>query len=121
MSQIRLYIDEDSNRRGLVLSLQARGIDVITTLSANRLRCTDEEQLMWASEQGRVLYSSNVRDFYRLHTTFLTQGEFHGGIILAQQQRYSLGEQMRGILRLIAVKSAEEMQNKVEFLSAWID
>jgi hypothetical protein len=76
---------------------------------------------MWATEQGLVLYSFNVRDFYRLHTTFLTQGKFHAGIILAQQQRYSLGEQMRGILRLIAVKSAEEMQNQVEFLSDWID
>ncbi|MEH2181090.1 hypothetical protein [Nostoc sp.] len=42
-------------------------------------------------------------------------------MILVQQQRYSVGEIMRGILRLIAAKSAEEMQNQVEFLSNWIE
>lgn len=41
------------------------------------------------------------------------------GIILANQQQYSVGEQMRRILRLIAAKSAEEMRDWVEFLSAW--
>lgn len=42
-------------------------------------------------------------------------------MILVQQQRYSVGQLMRGILQLIAAKSAEEMENQVEFLSAWID
>jgi hypothetical protein len=41
------------------------------------------------------------------------------GIILARQQRYSVGEQMRCLLKLIATKSAEEMSNHVEYLSAW--
>ena len=121
MSKIRLYIDEDSGDSALVLSLQNRDVDVITTLSANRLRYPDEEQLEWATEQGRVLYTSNVKDFYHLHTTFLTQGKFHGGIILVQQQRYTVGEQLRAIIRLIAAKSVEEMQNKAEFISVWID
>jgi hypothetical protein len=67
------------------------------------------------------LYSSNIRDFYRLHTEFLTKGESHAGIILVQQQRYSVGQIMRGILRLIASKSAEEMHEKVEFLSGWME
>ncbi len=42
------------------------------------------------------------------------------GYILAPHQRYSVGEQMRGILRLIVVNSTEEMQNQVEFFSVWI-
>jgi hypothetical protein len=69
--------------------------------------------------QGRVLYTFNVGDFYRLHTAFLKQGKSHAGIILARQQRYPVGEQMRRLLKLIAAKSAEEMKNRVEFLSAW--
>jgi hypothetical protein len=36
-----------------------------------------------------------------------------------RQQHYSMGEQMRRLLRLIASKSAGEMENWVEFLSAW--
>ncbi|MGV0106666.1 DUF5615 domain-containing protein [Nostoc sp. DSM 114160] len=121
MSRIRLYMDEDSTARSLVLALQNRGVDVTTSLNLNRLGYTDEEQLRWATEQSLVLYSSNIRDFYRLHTDFLTKEQSHAGMILVQQQRYSVGELMRGILRLIAAKSAEEMHNQVEFLSSWID
>ncbi|MEH1964944.1 DUF5615 family PIN-like protein [Nostoc sp.] len=120
MSRIRLYIDEDSGDTALVLALQNRGIDIITTLSVNRLSFPDEEQLIWARSQSRVLYSSNIRDFYSLHTAFLTQEQPHSGMILIQQQLYSIRELMRGILRLIAAKSAEEMENQVEFLSTWI-
>ena len=120
MSQIRLYVDEDSSDTALVLSLQNRGVDVLTVRDVNRQGYTDEEQLIWASSQSRVLYSSNVRDFYRLHTSFLTQEQTHSGMILVQQQRYSIGELMRGILRLMATKSAEDMENQVEFLSDWI-
>jgi hypothetical protein len=121
VSQIRLYMDEDSGDTALVLALQNRGVDVITTLSVNRLSFTDEEQLIWASSQGRVLYSYNIRDFYSLHTAFLTQKNFHAGMILVQQQHYSIGELMRGIFKLITAKSTEEMENQVEFLSAWIE
>ena len=60
MSQIRLYIDEDSGDTALVRSLQHQAIDVLTVLSANRRGYGDEEQLIWAKEQGRVLYSSNI-------------------------------------------------------------
>jgi Tfp pilus assembly protein PilZ len=72
-----------------------------------------------AAAQQRVLYSYNVGDFYRLHTASLAQGKSHAGIILAQQQRYSIGEQIRRLLKLISATSAEEMKNRVEFLSAW--
>lgn len=119
MSQIRLYLDEDSLKDWLVVALQNSGIDVRTALDADKIICTDEEQLIWATEQGRVLYSFNVADFYRLHTTFLVQGRGHAGIVVARQQRYSVGEQLRGLLKLIATKSAEEMTNQVEFLSAY--
>ena len=50
---------------------------------------------------------------------FLTVGESHGGIILAPQQQYSIGEQLRRLLKLIAAKSSEDMSNQVEFLSKW--
>lgn len=121
MSQIRLYMDEDSGDTALVLALRNRGVDVITTLDVERLGFSDEEQLIWSKSQGRVLYSSNIRDFYNLHTAFLTENKSHGGIILVQQQHYSIGELMRGILKLIAAKSMQEMETQVEFLSAWIE
>ena len=51
-----------------------------------------------------------------MHTNLVEQGQLHAGIILGQRN-YSIGEQMRRILRLIATKSAEEMRNKIEFVS----
>lgn len=120
MSRICLYLDEDSTARGLVESLRSRGVDVVVVGEVNRYGYSDEEQLRWATTHNRVLYSANIRDFYRIHTDFLSREEFHSGIILVQQQRYSIGQLMRVILQLMAVKSAEEMNNRVEFLSNWI-
>jgi len=116
---IRLYLEEDSMRHALVRALRSRGVDAITALEAGMIERLDEHHLEYATAQGRVLYSFNVGDFYRLHTAFLAQGKAHAGIILAQQQHYAVGEQIRRLLKLVAAKSAEDMQNQVEFLSAW--
>jgi Domain of unknown function (DUF5615) len=121
MSQIRLYLDEDSEDLALVTALEERQVDVITPIASARLRRPDEDQLRWATTQNRVIYTCNVQDFYQLHTQFLTQLEPHSGIIMGQHQRYSIGTQLRGLLKLIEVKSAEEMQNQVEFLSSWVN
>ena len=116
---LRLYFDEDSMQRSLVRALRARGVDVITALDAEMIEREDAEHLDYATERGRVLCSFNAGDFYRLHTDYATQGKLHAGIILMRQQHYSVGEQMRRILKLMASKSADEMSNWVEFLSAW--
>jgi len=117
--KIRLYFDEDSMRRSLVRALRARGVDVITALDAEMIERKDVEHLDYATQQGRILFTFNAGDFYRLHIDYMAHDKPHAGIILMRQQRYSVGEQMRRLLRLIASKSAEEMKNWVEFLSAW--
>jgi hypothetical protein len=94
-------------------------VDVLTALDAGMIERSDEGHLEYATKEGRVLYSFNVRDFYGLHQEYLAGGKSLAGIILGRQQRYSAGEQMRRLLKLIATKSAEEMKNHVEFLSAW--
>ena len=116
---IRLYFDEDSMRRSLVRALRARGVDVITALGAGMIEREDADHLDYATQQGRVLCTFNMRDFYRLHSEYVAQGKPHAGIILMRQQYYSVGEQMRRVLRLMARKSADDMKNWVEFLSAW--
>jgi predicted nuclease of predicted toxin-antitoxin system len=116
---IRLYFDEDSMRRSLVRALRARGVDVITALEAGMIEREDVEHLDYATEQGRVLCTFNVGDFCRLHADYVAHGRPHAGIILMRQQYYSVGEQMRRLLKLMASKSADEMKNWVEFLSAW--
>jgi len=106
-------------RRSLVSALRARGVDVITALDAEMIERKDAEHLDYATQQGRVLCTFNVGDFHRLHTDYMAHNMPHAGIILMRQHHYSVGEQMRRLLRLMASKSAEDMENWVEFLSAW--
>lgn len=118
MTKIRLYLDEDTMDSDLLGALLLRNVDVLSAGEAQMLSRSDEEQLKWALDHQRIIYSFNVRDFYRIHTNYLEKQQRHAGIILGFQN-YSIGEQMRRILRIIANKSAEEMENQVEFLSAW--
>ena len=94
-------------------------IDATTAHKAGLAYASDEEQLEYAGKEGRVLFSYNVSDFFRIHTETLSKGATHSGIILAPQQQYGIGERIRRILKLISARSAEDMQNRVEFLSDW--
>ena len=116
---IRFYFDEDTMDADLVHALRIRGVDVTTALEQKMVRRDDIEHLELATVQRRALYSFNVGDFQRLHTEYLTQGKHHSGVILAQQQRYSVGEQMRRLLKIIARVSAEEIEDRIVFLGAW--
>ena len=91
MSQIRLYFDEDSGNMSLVEALQ-----------------------------NRIIYSFNMGDFCRLHNIFISDAVTHAGIIVVPRQSYSIGEQLRGILRLISQQSAEVMVNQLVFLGMYI-
>jgi hypothetical protein len=117
--QIRLYLDEDAMDGNLVWALRVRGLDVVTALDAGLIQTPDVKHLEYASLHGRTLYSFNVSDFIALHASWAAAGQQHAGIIFGQQQRYSVGEQMRRLVRLIQMRSAENMRDKVEFLSVW--
>jgi hypothetical protein len=119
VSQIKIYIDEDAMDSDLVAALRSRGVTAVTALDAGLTEKPDEEQLAFATERGCVLYTFNVSDFYRLHTQWVGAGREHAGMILAPQQRFSVGEQMRRLLHLRATATTASMRNHVEFLSDW--
>jgi hypothetical protein len=100
-------------------ALRSRNVEVITALEAVMIERKDREHLLFATKNDCVLYTFNVRAFFALHKEFIKDNKSHSGIILARQQRYSVGEQARRVLKLIANRSAEEMRNRVEFLSSW--
>lgn len=119
MSRPRLYFDVDAMQRTVVSGLRARGLDVETALDAGMLESSDEEHLEHASAAGRVLYTFNTSDFFRIHSDWMATGRSHAGLVLAPQQRFSAGEQIRRILKLTATRTASEMMNAVEFLTDW--
>jgi hypothetical protein len=76
----------------------------------------DLAQLEHATQLGRVLYTFDVGHFCDLHAQYMAQGKSHTGIIVVSRQRYSVGEQIRRLLQVISMKSAEEMRNSLQFL-----
>jgi hypothetical protein len=116
MTAVRLYVDEDAGEHAIVQGLRARGIDVLTTIEAGQVGATDAEQLAFAIEQRRTIYTFNVRDFARLHRDHLQQGGEHGGIIVIPDQRYSIGEKIRRLAGFIHRVTAEAMLNRMEYL-----
>jgi len=79
----------------------------------------DEDHLAVASAAGRTLFTHNTADFCALHQNWIILKRTHAGIIVAQQQQYSVGEELRRSMRLLSRLTAEQMQNRVEFLSSW--
>lgn len=119
MGLLSIYIDEDAMDGDLVAALHSRVVTVVTASEAGLIGKSDEEQLVSATERGCILYTFNVSDFFQLHKQWLDAGRKHCGMILATQQRYSVGEQLRRILLLRATLSANHMRNQVEFLGNW--
>lgn len=120
MSQIRLYLDEDVQRQALVKALLDAGVEIMTTTEAGNVGQNDDQQLSWAAARAYTLYSFNVRDFNRIHTAYMTQSKEHSGIILAQRQGYSIGDQLRGLKLLVADLSAEDIKDQLVFLGSYI-
>lgn len=114
--RIRLYVDEDAMARAVVFGLRARGVDVRTVLEEGMSEKDDIDQIEHATQQGRAIYTFNVRHFCQLHTEYIAQGKSHAGIIVVYRQRYSVGEQIRQLSNLINAKSAEEMRDNLHFL-----
>jgi predicted nuclease of predicted toxin-antitoxin system len=117
--QIQLYLDEDASARAVAHNLRVRRVDVTTVREQGRTGLPDSEQLDYATQQGRVICTCNISDFVQLHTEYMAQGKNHAGIILIHQQHFSIGEQVRRLLRLMQSRSAEAMVNNIEYLSNW--
>jgi hypothetical protein len=120
VNRICFYLDEDTIKTALIQALRNADLDVVTVADVRRLGYTDEEQIIWATEQKRVIYSFNIGDFCRLHRDYMAEDKSHSGIILASQQQYSVGQQLRGLLKLATDKSDQDMLNQLVFLSAYL-
>ena len=116
---IRLYLDEDATRRSLAFALRARNVDVLTAAEAAMINKLDQDHLLLAASLDRALYTYNTADYCILHQNWPAEGTPHAGIIVATQQRYSVGEELRLLTRLISRVGAETMRNRIEFLSSW--
>jgi hypothetical protein len=118
MNPLLLYMDEDIMEDALVRGLRARGLDLLLVSEAGRQNCSDEDQLVYATITGRVLGSYNVHDYARLHVEWIASGQSHCGLILMEQQRYSLGEEIRMLVRFANFTEMAAMRNRIVYLNA---
>jgi hypothetical protein len=116
---MRLHLDEDADAHALLNALRHRGLDVTSTRELALLQCSDEEQLAWAFERGRVIYTCNASDFCRLHTEFMRRGRHHAGIIIGEQQSLSIGEEALRLLKISEARTAAAIHDTLEFLGNW--
>jgi len=63
--KIKLFLDEDVHT-ALAAALRKRGFDAVHVSELSRKGKSDDEQLRYAAEQERCLFSFNVRDFVML-------------------------------------------------------
>ena len=111
--KIELFLDEDVHS-GLAHALRKRGYDAIHTQELDRKGMSDSDQLLFASQQERCLFTFNVKDFVILHNEFMETQQEHFGIILSKQLPFR--ETMSRLLQLIQRFSKETMNNRLEFL-----
>jgi hypothetical protein len=114
--QITVYTDEDVPI-ALVEALKRRGFNASSTWEKRNFSLADEEQLRFAKSIEAVFLTHNVKDFPRIHYEFMDRGESHAGLIIAKQ--VSIGHMLRKLLNLAAHLSAEDMENRLEYLSNW--
>jgi predicted nuclease of predicted toxin-antitoxin system len=83
---ILIFTDEMVNPR-LATALLRLGYDAESCQRAGRANqgISDEDQLAYASQQGRAILTFNVADFERLDRRWKARGLVHHGIIVSAQ------------------------------------
>ncbi len=109
----QLFLDEDVHS-GLAHALRKRGYDVINAQELDRKGRSDFDQLFFAIEQERCLFTFNVKDFVNLHNQYATSQQEHWGIIVSKQLPFR--ETMSRLLNLLQLYGKEEMKDRLEFL-----
>jgi|GEM_PF-1325152 len=114
--QIKLYLDEDV-QTAVAEALREKGFDVIATEEVNRKSSPDDEQLKYAIQAERTIVSYNRGHYARLHYEYQCQQQNHLGIIVSTQ--FSIETTVNCLIKLMSKYSAEEMINRLEYLSSW--
>lgn len=86
INKVKLYIDEDASRSSFVQALRYNNIDCVTTKEANNLGKDDLAQLIWATENNRVIYTFNVRDYCKLNTIYIEEKNTMEGLLLLRDK-----------------------------------
>lgn len=106
---LRFHLDESINL-AIAEGLHLRGIDCTTAREVGLLGASDAEQLAFATAHQRILVTTD-EDFLAM-----APRQPHAGMIYWHQERRSIGEVIRRLVRLWEQYTSEAMLNQVMFL-----
>ena len=112
--RVKLYLDHDISYR-IAQQLRARGYDAIGAWEVGNAELSDQAQLEYAADQGRVLVTCNTQDFVPLYLEWWNAGRHHNGIITSEQLDF--GEMLERLLRFLETVTAKEMRDMIHNLA----
>ncbi len=78
---MKLYLDEDISPKVSEI-LRKKGMDAVSAHEAGMLEASDDEQLVFATTEGRVMVTRNRGDFITLSVQFFEDLKPHEGLII---------------------------------------
>lgn len=106
MTEVRFHLDENVPR-AIAEQLRRHMIDVTTTPDEGLLEADDDEQLAFALQAGRVIFTQD-EDLLALAASGLS----HAGMVYCKKDTRSIG-QIVGFLRIVhGAATAEEMHTE---------
>lgn len=108
--QIKFHLDENVSN-AVAEGLRRRGIDVTTTPEQNLMGASDLEQLAFAFERGRVIFTQDD-DFLKLHQANVP----HSGITYSHQGSRTIGEIVTTLALIWEWVDPEDMVGQIEFI-----
>lgn len=111
---VRFLFDECADE-DVATALMHRGLDVLTITTAGRKGLSDEQQLLYARQDNRAVYTTD-HHFLVLAQDWLARGEPFPGIVYHAQGARSKREIIDSLVLLDAVCEMSDMQNRVEFI-----
>ena len=111
--KIKLLLDEDVHL-SVAIALRKRGFDVVHVQEVGRKGKTDTEQLRYAVENKKCLFSFNVKDFVMLHNEYIQNEKDHFGIVVSKQ--LAPGEIILKISKILLLCSSQSIKNQILFL-----
>jgi hypothetical protein len=116
MTKPRLHLDADTSKKIVQKALLERGFDVTRTPNEwIPLDASDEQQLLGATAQGRIIFTHNIRDFQLL----IKQYPSHAGLVLSTQRAMRISEIIRALDRMLSETEAEDWIGQVCWLNDW--
>lgn len=109
-----LYLDENVDVQ-LAEMLKRAGCDARSALEAGRAnqRISDEDQLAFATESGRAIFTHDAMDYAALVAAWHNAGRYHRGVILSR--RKATPELYQAFLRLF-----ESHPDGIADLTLWL-